>query len=129
MEVRNLNAARELFLDELLAASAAPASAEQEELLALLRSERIVLAHAGQPLSEAQVLLSLIHICLFDYARPQLELHGLLRPGDFRRALRDLRLALTLPRQPALQAAACLLGERDEDERLLQMALNLLHKV
>ncbi|MBF3101772.1 hypothetical protein HKW93_35685, partial [Pseudomonas aeruginosa] len=33
------------------------------------------------------------------------------------------------PRQPALQAAACLLGERDEDERLLQMALNLLHKV
>ena len=57
---------------------------------------------------------------LFDYARPQLEFHGLLRPGDFRRALRDLRLALTLPRQPALQAAACLLGERDEDERLLQ---------
>ncbi|HGH3407103.1 TPA: type III secretion system protein PscX [Pseudomonas aeruginosa] len=56
---------------------------------------------------------------LFDYARPQLEFHGLLRPGDFRRALRDLRLALTLPRQPALQAAACLLGERDEDERLL----------
>ncbi|MBF2953277.1 type III secretion system protein PscX, partial [Pseudomonas aeruginosa] len=43
--------------------------------------------------------------------------------------LRDLRLALTLPGQPALQAAACLLGERDEDERLLQMALNLLHKV
>ncbi len=37
--------------------------------------------------------------------------------------------SLTLPRQPALQAAACLLGERDEDERLLQMALNLLHKV
>lgn len=66
---------------------------------------------------------------LFDYARPQLEFHGLLRPGDFRQALRDLRLALTLPRQPALQAAACLLGERDEDERLLQMALNLLHKV
>ncbi|MGV8420441.1 hypothetical protein [Pseudomonas aeruginosa] len=30
---------------------------------------------------------------------------------------------------PAQQAAACLLGERDEDERLLQMALNLLHKV
>ena len=59
---------------------------------------------------------------LFDYARPQLEFHGLLRPGD-------LRLALTLPGQPALQAAACLLGERDEDERLLQMALNLLHKV
>ncbi len=66
---------------------------------------------------------------LFDYARPELEFHGLLRPGDFRQALRDLRLALTLPRQPALQAAACLLGERDEDERLLQMALNLLHKV
>ncbi|HGB7289653.1 TPA: hypothetical protein ACIXXC_001762 [Pseudomonas aeruginosa] len=41
----------------------------------------------------------------------------------------SLWLALTLPRQPALQAAACLLGERDEDERLLQMALNLLHKV
>ncbi|MGC3664216.1 hypothetical protein ACPTI4_31510, partial [Pseudomonas aeruginosa] len=38
---------------------------------------------------------------LFDFARPQLELHGLLRPADFRRALRDHRLALTLPRQPA----------------------------
>ncbi|MDQ1892036.1 hypothetical protein RAQ08_27005, partial [Pseudomonas aeruginosa] len=34
MEVRNFNAGRELFLDELLAAPAAPASAEQEELLA-----------------------------------------------------------------------------------------------
>lgn len=34
---------------------------------------------------------------LFDYARPQLEFHGLLRPGDFRRALRDLRLASRCP--------------------------------
>ncbi|MFP9017687.1 type III secretion system protein PscX, partial [Pseudomonas aeruginosa] len=66
---------------------------------------------------------------LFSYSSPQLDFHGLLLPGDFRQALRALRLALTLPRQPALQAAACLLGERDEDERLLQMALNLLHKV
>ena len=63
---------------------------------------------------------------LFDYARPQLEFHGLLRPGG---AVRYLRRALPLPRQPARLAAACLLGERDEDERLLQMALNLLHKV
>lgn len=45
MEVRDFNAARELFLDEPLAASAAFVSAEQEELLALLRSKRIVLTH------------------------------------------------------------------------------------
>ncbi|VTQ01653.1 type III secretion protein [Pseudomonas aeruginosa] len=45
---------------------------------------------------------------LFDYARPQLELHGLLRPGDFRRALRDLRLALTLPAsRPCRPRPAC----------------------
>ncbi|MGL3234386.1 virulence-associated V antigen [Pseudomonas aeruginosa] len=56
MEVRNFNAGRELFLDELLASPATPASAEQRELLALLRSEGIVLAHAGQPLGEAQAL-------------------------------------------------------------------------
>ncbi|MDE9363703.1 type III secretion system protein PscX, partial [Pseudomonas aeruginosa] len=61
---------------------------------------------------------------LFDYARPQLGFHGLLRPGDFRRALRDLRLALTLPRPPALPAAPCLLAVRGEDERLPQNALN-----
>ena len=95
-------------------------------------SERHLLAPDGRPVETHVASLYPAQQAqqrLFDYARPQLEFHGLLRPGDFRRALRDLRLALTLPRQPALQAAACLLGERDEDERLLQMALNLLHKV
>ena len=91
MEVRNLNAARELFLDELLAASAAPASAEQEELLALLRSERIVLAHAGQPLSEAQVLKALAWLLAANPSAP---------PGQ---GLEVLREVLQARRQPGAQ--------------------------
>lgn len=91
MEVRNFNAGRELFLDELLAAPAAPASAEQEELLALLRSERIVLAHAGQPLSEAQVLKALAWLLAANPSAP---------PGQ---GLEVLREVLQARRQPGAQ--------------------------
>ncbi|HJE33736.1 MAG TPA: type III secretion system needle tip protein PcrV [Pseudomonas aeruginosa] len=91
MEVRNFNAGRELFLDELLAAPAAPASAEQKELLALLRSERIVLAHAGQPLSEAQVLKALAWLLAANPSAP---------PGQ---GLEVLREVLQARRQPGAQ--------------------------
>ncbi|MBI7339416.1 type III secretion system needle tip protein PcrV [Pseudomonas aeruginosa] len=112
MEVRNFNAARELFLDELLAAPAAPASAEQEELLALLRSERIVLAHAGQPLSEAQVLKALAWLLAANPSAPR---------GQ---GLEVLREVLQARRQPGAQwdlreflvsAYFSLRGRLDED--------------
>ncbi len=112
MEVRNFNAGRELFLDELLAAPAAPASAEQKELLALLRSERIVLAHAGQPLSEAQVLKALAWLLAANPSAP---------PGQ---GLEVLREVLQARRQPGAQwdlreflvsAYFSLYGRLDED--------------
>lgn len=53
MEVKNFNAAREPLPGELLIAPAVPVSTEREELLTLLCSERVVLVHVGQPLSEA----------------------------------------------------------------------------
>ena len=66
-------------------------AAEQEELLALLRSERIVLAHAGQPLSEAQVLKALAWLLAANPSAP---------PGQ---GLEVLREVLQARRQPGAQ--------------------------
>ena len=88
MEVRNFNAGRELFLDELLARGACQCRAGGTA--GLVARERIVLAHAGQPLSEAQVLKALAWLLAANPSAP--------RAGP-----RVLREVLQARRQPGAQ--------------------------
>jgi len=62
-------------------------------------------------------------------ARPTGQFHELLRPQAFRQALNGLRHTLQASDSAPLQAAAGLIAQRSDDEHLLRMALNLLHKV
>ena len=64
-----------------------------------------------------------------DLARPSGHFHELLRPQAFRQALAQLRQTLEASPDPHLHAAAQLIAARSDDEQLLRMALNLLHKV
>lgn len=67
---------------------------------------------------------------LVDFAKPQTSFHGLRRPGDFRRVMDEVRKELESDHDsPVMAEAAQLLRQTQEDEAMLQMALNLLHRV
>ncbi|AAS58566.1 translocation protein YopX [Yersinia pestis] len=66
---------------------------------------------------------------LWDFASPGYTFHGLHRAQDYRRELDTLQSLLTTSQSSELQAAAALLKCQQDDDRLLQIILNLLHKV
>ncbi len=67
---------------------------------------------------------------LVDFAKPASSFHGLRRPSDFRRVMTEVRVQLeSMDKQADVHKAAALLRETQENEAMLQMALNLLHRV
>ncbi|MGA4815247.1 YscX family type III secretion protein [Pseudomonas aeruginosa] len=92
--------------------------------------ERHLLAPDGRPVETHVASLvsprSGRNSALFDYARPQLEFHGLLQARRYRQALRGLSPGAHAAPPAGLQAAACLLGERLKTRPTAATALNLL---
>jgi type III secretion protein X len=66
---------------------------------------------------------------LINFARPDEVFLELLRPDVFRQVLSALRQRLSQSDEPTFIALSQLLLERADDEKLLRMALHLLHKV